>query len=65
MEAACARALAIESPSRKSVETILKRGLDRVAVESETTPGNARAHANVRGGAYYDTEKATQTKTVH
>src|SRR6185436_2720356 len=49
MEAACARAIEIGSPSRKSVEMILKRGLDRLpaAVGSKDAPG--AVHENVRG----------------
>jgi transposase len=64
MEAACARAIEIGSPSRKSVEMILKRGLDRVPVsldsEASTT---AAAHENVRGGDYYDTSTRRASST--
>ncbi len=60
-EAACARALAIGAPTRKSVLAILDRGLDRVplqeAVNDTTTPGVA--HENVRGGDYFDKEEAS------
>ena len=54
---ACARALLIGSPTRSSVESILKQGLDQVAVE---TPRNAVQeelslddHENIRGEEYY------------
>ncbi|MDT8387470.1 MAG: IS21 family transposase [Thiogranum sp.] len=54
---ACGRALLIGSPTRSSVESILKQGLDQVAVE---TPHSAVQeelslddHENVRGEAYY------------
>jgi len=54
---ACGRALLINSPTRKSVESILKQGLDQVALE---TPGNTTQqelnlddHENVRGADYY------------
>lgn len=54
---ACARALLINSPTRSSVESILKQGLDKVAVE---TPHDAVQeelcldhHENVRGEDYY------------
>jgi transposase len=54
---ACGRALLIGSPTRSSVESILKQGLDQVAVE---TPHNAVQeelsldhHENVRGEDYY------------
>jgi len=54
---ACGRALLIGSPTRSSVESILKQGLDRIAIE---TPHNAVQeelsldhHENVRGEDYY------------
>jgi transposase len=54
---ACGRALLIGSPTRSSVESILKQGLDKIAVE---TPHNAVQeelsldhHENVRGEDYY------------
>ena len=67
MEAACARAIEIGSPSRKSVEMILKRGLDRLTVEEQRS-GESRGstHENVRGGDYYDTTTRTpSTSRVH
>lgn len=54
---ACARALLIHSPTRSSVESILKQGLDQVALE--TPPNMAQEelcldhHENVRGEDYY------------
>jgi len=57
LNSACGRALLIGSPTRSSVESILKRGLDKVPMES---PGNAVQdelsldhHENVRGEDYY------------
>lgn len=54
---ACGRALLINSPTRKSVESILKQGLDQVAVETaEATRQeelNLDHHENVRGQDYY------------
>lgn len=54
---ACGRALLINSPTRSSVESILKQGLDQVPVE---TPDNSVQkelnlddHENVRGQTYY------------
>jgi transposase len=54
---ACGRALLIGSPTRSSVESILKQGLDHIAIE---TPHNAVQeelsldhHENVRGEDYY------------
>jgi transposase len=54
LEAACARALAIASPNYASVNSILKQGLDQLALElthDETEP--LPDHANVRGPDYY------------
>jgi transposase len=53
LEAACVRALAIAAPTYRSVDSILKRGLDRQPLpkaEPRTTPPQ---HANVRGPEYY------------
>lgn len=54
LEAAAARALSVRARSYRHVESILKNGLDRVALESE--PAQERlplTHENVRGGGYY------------
>ena len=53
-EAACARAMAIGNPTRKSVEAILKSGLDRVPLTEEPANTNIGRHENIRGGDYYD-----------
>lgn len=54
LEAACARALHIHSPSYRSVTSILKQGLDRQALPgSEETQPELPCHANVRGPGYY------------
>lgn len=56
LEAACRRALIIGSPTRRSVLSILKQGLDQVALEAvpeQATLVLAPAHDNVRGAAYY------------
>jgi transposase len=53
---ACHRALQINSPSRSSIESILRQGLDLVALEQ---PDETQAcldldqHENVRGALYY------------
>ena len=55
LEAAAARALAIRALSYRSVESILKAGLDALPLpgtEPVTTP--IGDHANVRGAAYYE-----------
>jgi transposase len=54
LEAACVRALAIHSPSYRSVSSILKQGLDRQPLpEAEPTQAELPLHANVRGPGYY------------
>jgi transposase len=60
-DAACQRALAIGSPTRKSVLTILSRGLDAAPAPDTSEPPPSATHDNVRGGAYYD-RKETDTK---
>ena len=52
LEAACARALAIRALSYKSVQSILRTGLDRQALVPVCTPPRP-AHDHVRGPAYY------------
>ena len=52
LEAACARALAVSALSYRSVESILRTGLDRQALP-EAPPPVARTHEFVRGAAYY------------
>ena len=55
LEAACRRALAIGGFSYKSVDSILKRGLDQQPLP-DPTPSTESApppHANLRGPAYY------------
>lgn len=53
LEAACARALAIQSYSYKSVESILKSGLDRQPLPENKPQPAAIAHHNVRGPEYF------------
>jgi hypothetical protein len=52
VSAACTRALVIDGASCRSLDSILKNGLDRVAVVSEP-PVLPIQHANLRGPAYY------------
>ncbi len=64
-DAACARALAIGSPSYRSVATILKHQLERAplpagAAAADPSGGaghNLAAQEHVRGGDYFDKEK--------
>ena len=55
LEAACQRALAIQSPSYKSVKSILENGLDQKPLPDTTTATNVPPihHENVRGPDYY------------
>lgn len=56
-EAACRRALAIGSPTRKSVAAILKAGLDRSPIETQPELPSID-HDNLRGGDYFATDAA-------
>lgn len=56
LEAACRRALLLGSPSRRSVLSILERGLDREPLDPPSnipTPVAPLVHENVRGSTYY------------
>lgn len=53
LEAAAARALAIRGHSYRSVESILKNGLDRQALPEPAPELIPRDHENLRGPAYY------------
>ncbi len=53
---ACGRALLINSPTRSSIESILKQGLDKVTIEADEMTQEELAldtHENVRGEDYY------------
>ncbi len=60
--AACRRALQIGAPTRYSVRSILKKGLDRVHLPTpdhdDLPPGSS--HDNVRGAAYYDRKETRE-----
>jgi len=56
LEAACARALGVGNPTYKTVESMLKRGLDKVK-PAEEMEAKAVVHENIRGGAYFDREE--------
>lgn len=53
-EAACARALQIGNPTRKTVISILRRGLDQQPLEDPEPKLPLVAHKNVRGGEYFN-----------
>ena len=53
LEAACKRALAIKTLSFKSIESILKHGLDKKPLPEQQPQLPAIEHTNVRGPEYY------------
>jgi hypothetical protein len=53
LEAACARAMSIRSPTYRSVDSILKSALDRQALPPQPTQAALPLHDNVRGPDYY------------
>lgn len=58
LEAACARALTIGSPSYKSIQAILKKGLDRLPPQKEIPQQSSFiTHSNIRGPRYYQITK--------
>jgi transposase len=66
LEAACRRALAIGSPTRKRVLAILEANLDQhpgLLPAADTAPATAtRAHVNVRGADYFCSTVTTATE---
>lgn len=55
LEAACGRALAIGSTSYRSVESILKNGLDTKPLQEKETSAPIK-HQNIRGSHYYQNQ---------
>jgi len=53
LEAACSRALRVRAFSYRSIESILKCGLDRQPLPEAAPELIPREHANLRGPAYY------------
>jgi transposase len=53
LEAACRRALALGACSYKSIESILRQGLDRKPLPEPQEPSAALEHDNLRGSGYY------------
>ena len=56
LEAACQRALTLGACSYKSLESILKHGLDRQPLPQQPE-GTASPHPNIRGPQYYNEER--------
>ncbi len=63
LEDACRRAVAIGSFSYKSVESILKKGLDQQPLQTDGSqkPSRATIHDNIRGKDYYRVEDQEET----
>ena len=57
LEAACSRALEIKAVSYRSIESILKRSLDKKSLPTKTEPKPPLQHDNIRGPEYYRTKK--------
>jgi transposase len=57
LEAACQRALALGACSYKSLESILKHGLDRHLLPQKPAATAGSAHMNIRGPHYYTEER--------
>lgn len=53
LEAACTRAMAIGSPTYRSVDSILTTGLDQQQSPAEPSQAALPQHENVRGPEYY------------
>jgi hypothetical protein len=53
LEAACRRALTLGAYSYKSIESILRQGLDRKTVPEQQNLDLALEHENIRGSDYY------------
>ena len=57
LEAAYRRALTLRACSYKSIESILKNGLDRRSLPPQPDVAARPPHANIRGPHYYDEEQ--------
>ena len=53
LEAACDRSIAVGTPSYRSLQSILKHGLDRKPVSLPAQSSLPFDHANVHGPNYY------------
>ncbi|CAM3700025.1 IS21 family transposase [Deinococcus saxicola] len=63
LEAACCRAVTLQSFSYRSVESILKHHLDVVPMTPEDPTPRVADHVNVRGPAYYGQEQVEHSST--
>jgi transposase len=62
LESASGRAMAIKSPTYKSVEAILKTGFDKLALKEEVEAKTV-THENIRGGMYFDRGEVESVKS--
>ena len=53
LEAACQRALALGACSYKSLESILRQGLEKLPLSQQNLPLLPDEHINLRGPGYY------------
>ena len=53
LEAACARAMSVRSPTFRTINAILKSGMDRQPLHAEPKQTALPLHDNVRGADYY------------
>jgi transposase len=68
MDAACLRALSVagqSAPHRKSIESIIKRGLDNAAPQTPPVTPRSTAHEHVRGPSYFDKEEDSDARRNH
>jgi transposase len=56
LEAACARAIEIRGISYRSIESILKNGLDQQPLAPQTALALPQEHEHLRGATYYTTD---------
>ena len=61
LEAACVRALALNTRSYKSIKSILKHGLENQPLPKTATPSPPIRHAHIRGAHYYTRDFAEAT----
>ncbi len=63
LEAACARALALNTLSYKSIKSILTHGLEQPPLPTAASPPSIQ-HAHIRGAHYYTQEETTHAAST-
>lgn len=58
LEAACARACALKTFSYKSIESMLRTGMDKVPLPQPSAPMMPLTHRNIRGPNYYKEDES-------